>query len=174
MVLLRSWLSLDIQQRLVNESQSAAHLFKRPTTASGGKYHLWQVFCDDPKKFCRISVILHENGSKFIDSSRVVFWIVFSCMVILGVCESKLMKRDNYCVDGFQMAFGCSWDSKTRRYAAPERGLRFPVWMYDLGRELAFDAQKHTPVYAQGSNFEPDVALVNFYPVSCYPFNFDH
>lgn len=105
MVLLRSWLSLDIQQRLVNESQSAAHLFKRPTTASGGKYHLWQ------------------------------------------------------------MAFGCSWDSKTRRYAAPERGLRFPVWMYDLGRELAFDAQKHTPVYAQGSNFEPDVALVNFYPI---------
>jgi hypothetical protein len=44
MVLLRSWLSMDIQQRLVNESQSAAHWFKRPTTAGGGKYHLWQVF----------------------------------------------------------------------------------------------------------------------------------
>ena len=35
---------MEIQQRLVNESQSAAHLFKRPTTAGGGKYHLWQVF----------------------------------------------------------------------------------------------------------------------------------
>ncbi|KAG0611445.1 hypothetical protein M758_7G141600 [Ceratodon purpureus] len=105
MVLLRSWLSMDIQQRLVNESQSAVHLFKRPTTASGGKYHLWQ------------------------------------------------------------MAFGCQWDSKTRRYAPQTRGQRFPAWMYDLGRELAVNATDHTHVYPPGSSFAPDVALVNFYPV---------
>lgn len=105
MVLLRSWLSMDIQQRLVNESQSAAHWFKRPTTAGGGKYHLWQ------------------------------------------------------------MAFGCQWDSTTRRYAPQTRGQRFPAWMYDLGNELASTASDHTHVYPPGSNFAPDVALVNFYPV---------
>ncbi len=41
MVLLRSWVSLDIQQRLVHERQSAAHLFHCPTTAGGGKYHIY-------------------------------------------------------------------------------------------------------------------------------------
>lgn len=43
MVLLRSWVSLDIQQRLVHESQSSAHLFHRPSTAGGGKYHIYSV-----------------------------------------------------------------------------------------------------------------------------------
>ncbi len=43
MVLLQSWLSLDIQQRLVHESQSAAHLFHRPTTVGGDKYHIYSV-----------------------------------------------------------------------------------------------------------------------------------
>ncbi|KAH8963967.1 hypothetical protein BDL97_04G039000 [Sphagnum fallax] len=43
MVLLRSWVSLDIQQRLVHESQSSAHLFHRPSTAGGGKYHIYSM-----------------------------------------------------------------------------------------------------------------------------------
>lgn len=68
-------------------------------------------------------------------------------MVILGVCESKLMKRDNYCVDGFQMVFGCLWDLKIRCYVVLEWGLWFLVWMYDFGREFVFDVQKYIFVY---------------------------
>jgi hypothetical protein len=66
------------------------------------------------------------------------------------------------------MAFGCQWDSTTRRYAPQTRGQRFPAWMYDLGNELASTASDHTHVYPPGSNFAPDVALVNFYPVSFF------
>lgn len=64
------------------------------------------------------------------------------------------------------MAFGCQWDSKTRRYAAQTTSQRFPAWMYNLGKELASDAHNYTHVYSHGSDFAPDVALVNFYPVS--------
>ncbi len=64
------------------------------------------------------------------------------------------------------MAFGCQWDSKTRRYAAQTRGQRFPDWMYNFGKELASDAHNYTHIYGNGSDFAPDVALVNFYPVS--------
>lgn len=41
--------------------------------------------------------------------------------------------------------------------------------MYDLGKELASEAHNHTPVYLHSSEFAPDVALVNFYPVSSCP-----
>jgi hypothetical protein len=64
-----------------------------------------------------------------------------------------------------QMSFGRQWDAKTRRFAGDVR-QELPAWMYDLSRDLASDAQKHTHVYAPGSIFAPDVALVNFYPVS--------
>ena len=71
------------------------------------------------------------------------------------------------------MAFGSQWDSKTRRYAPHTRGQRFPAWMYDLGKQLASNGSDYTSVYPHGSNFAPDVALVNFYPVS-YLINSDH
>ncbi|CAM6085545.1 unnamed protein product [Calypogeia fissa] len=43
MVLFRSWLDLDTQQKFVRESQSVSHLFRRPTTSGGGKYHIYSM-----------------------------------------------------------------------------------------------------------------------------------
>ncbi|KAL3676334.1 hypothetical protein R1sor_026282 [Riccia sorocarpa] len=48
MVLFKNWLSLDTQQRLVHESQNVAHLFNRPITSGGGKYHIYSM-CWGPK-----------------------------------------------------------------------------------------------------------------------------
>ncbi|KAL2608428.1 hypothetical protein R1flu_027001 [Riccia fluitans] len=48
MVLFKNWLSLERQQMLVQESQNVAHLFHRPITSGGGKYHIYSM-CWGPK-----------------------------------------------------------------------------------------------------------------------------
>ncbi|KAG6546123.1 hypothetical protein Mapa_012157 [Marchantia paleacea] len=48
MILFKNWLDLEKQQHLVQESHNVAHLFHRPVTSGGGKYHIYSM-CWGPK-----------------------------------------------------------------------------------------------------------------------------
>ncbi|CAM6027631.1 unnamed protein product [Sphagnum balticum] len=66
MVLLQSWVSLDIQQRLVHESQSAAHLFHHPTIAGGGKYHIYSMSWGAVSGIQKHDNMLHKGGQPLL------------------------------------------------------------------------------------------------------------
>lgn len=104
MVLMKQWLQLSVQQRMVGAANEIAHRLHRPSTAGGRKYHIYST------------------------------------------------------------CWGSMWDGTANRYVQDPQGMSLPPWLRQLAQGLAAEAQALTPVVAPGAAFEPDIALVNYYP----------
>ena len=64
-----------------------------------------------------------------------------------------------------QATWGPRWDGGKLRFVPDESAVPLPDWLFMFARNLAAEADSHSPVLPARHTYSPDVGLINYYPV---------